>query len=99
MSLYFMDNLSSVGKATFWGNFEGLLAPCVFCHLASAVHILQLQLFPFIRMYFLMRDWSQPLLWRLRPFLFLWWIHGLDDSAIASISFMVARSTSPTPVK
>ena len=25
--------------------------------------------------------------------------HGLDDSAIASISFMVARSTSPTPVK
>ena len=27
-----------------------------------------------------MRDWSQPLLWRLRPFLFLWWIHGLDDS-------------------
>ena len=28
--------------------------------------------FPFIRKYFLMRDWSQPLLWRLRPFLFLW---------------------------
>jgi hypothetical protein len=27
--------------------------------------------FPFIRKYFLMRDWSQPLLWRLRPFLFL----------------------------
>ena len=25
--------------------------------------------------------------------------HGLDDSAIASISFMVARSTSPAPVK
>lgn len=25
--------------------------------------------------------------------------HDLDDSAIASISFMVARSTSPTPVK
>lgn len=25
--------------------------------------------------------------------------HGLDDSAIASISFMVARFTSPTPVK
>ena len=25
--------------------------------------------------------------------------HGLDDSAIASISFVVARSTSPTPVK
>ena len=25
--------------------------------------------------------------------------HGLDDSAIASIFFMVARSTSPTPVK
>ena len=25
--------------------------------------------------------------------------HGLDDSAIPSISFMVARSTSPTPVK
>ena len=25
--------------------------------------------------------------------------HGFDDSAIASISFMVARSTSPTPVK
>ena len=25
--------------------------------------------------------------------------HVLDDSAIASISFMVARSTSPTPVK
>lgn len=25
--------------------------------------------------------------------------HGLDDSAIASISFMVTRSTSPTPVK
>ena len=25
--------------------------------------------------------------------------HGLDDSAIASISFMVARSTSPTQVK
>ena len=25
--------------------------------------------------------------------------HGLDDSAIVSISFMVARSTSPTPVK
>ena len=25
--------------------------------------------------------------------------HGLDDPAIASISFMVARSTSPTPVK
>lgn len=45
MSFYFMDNLSSVGKATFWGNFEGLLAPCVFCHLASAVHILQLQPF------------------------------------------------------
>ena len=46
--------------------------------------------FPFIRKYFLMRDWSQPLLWRLRPFLFLWWIHGLDDSAIASISFMLS---------
>lgn len=45
MSLYFMDNPSSVGKATFWGSFEGLLAPCVFCHLASAVHILQLQPF------------------------------------------------------
>ena len=29
------------------------------------------QPFPFIRMHFLMRDWSQPLLWRLRPFLFL----------------------------
>ena len=25
--------------------------------------------------------------------------HNLDDSAIASISFMVVRSTSPTPVK
>ena len=25
--------------------------------------------------------------------------HDLDNSAIASISFMVARSTSPTPVK
>ena len=25
--------------------------------------------------------------------------HVLDDSAIASISFMIARSTSPTPVK
>ncbi len=35
------------------------------------------QPFPFIRMYFLMRDWSQPLLWRLRPFLFLWWITAL----------------------
>ena len=29
------------------------------------------QRFPFIRKYFLMRDWSHPLLWRLRPFLFL----------------------------
>ena len=46
--------------------------------------------FPFIRKYFLMRDRSQPLLWRLRPFLFLWWIQGLDDSAIASISFMLS---------
>lgn len=45
MSLYFMDNLSSVGKATFCGNFEGLLAPCAFWHLASAVHTLQLQPF------------------------------------------------------
>ncbi len=33
--------------------------------------------YPFIRMYFLMRDWSQPLLWRLRPFLFLWRITTL----------------------
>ena len=29
------------------------------------------QPFPFVRIYFLMRDRPQPLLWRLRPFLFL----------------------------
>ena len=33
-----------------------------------------------LRMYFLMRDWSQPLLWRLRPFLFLLTTSGVSVS-------------------
>ena len=38
--------------------------------------------FPFIRKYFLMRDRSQPLLWRLRPFLFLLTTSGVSVSIL-----------------